>query len=352
MKASSFLILNIKAGEYFERFLIAAVATVLGVRFFLDISGYPKIGGGGLHIAHMLWGGLLMLVALLFLLNYLNKALFSLSAVLGGVGFGLFIDELGKFITNDNDYFFQPTFALIYIVFIIIFLVFRTLEKRHKFSEKDITANVFDLVRQLATEKYDPRLSSHALELLQSGKVYPMVTESLQNILNEINSTHEKEKLSQNNLLDKLTISYENLVRSKWVIRGILALFALLALYNLWKAIDVVSLYLRFQEFSLSFTEISKFVSSIISSFLVALGVIVIRFSSRKGYKVLQIGFLFSLFVTQFFDFYDNQLAAAGIFLVTIFCLFALHEINRLSQQEESVSGGNLDYVSIKAKGG
>jgi len=33
-----------------------------------------------------------------------------------------FIDELGKFITSDNNYFFQPTISLIYIVFIIIFL--------------------------------------------------------------------------------------------------------------------------------------------------------------------------------------------------------------------------------------
>ena len=45
----------------FELFLFAAVATVLLVRTFLAVSGYPQVGGGGLHIAHVLWGGLLML---------------------------------------------------------------------------------------------------------------------------------------------------------------------------------------------------------------------------------------------------------------------------------------------------
>src|SRR5438105_3470241 len=28
------------------------------------LSGYPQVGGHGLHIAHMLWGGLLMVLAI------------------------------------------------------------------------------------------------------------------------------------------------------------------------------------------------------------------------------------------------------------------------------------------------
>ncbi len=42
---------------------------------------------------------------------------------------------------------------------------------------------------------------------------------------------------------------------------------------------------------------------------------------------MFKLGVLFSLFVTQFFDFYDNQLAAASIFLLNILVLIVLNTI-------------------------
>ena len=46
------------------------------------------------------------MIALVINLGYINKSANYLVAVIGGLGFGAFIDELGKFITGDNDYFF------------------------------------------------------------------------------------------------------------------------------------------------------------------------------------------------------------------------------------------------------
>ena len=115
------LIRNSDAGELLELFLVAAVCAVLGIRAFLAAAGYPQIGGSGLHIAHMLWGGGFMMIALILLFSFLSRSLDRVAAVLGGVGFGAFIDELGKFITSDNNYFFAPTIGLIYVIFISIF---------------------------------------------------------------------------------------------------------------------------------------------------------------------------------------------------------------------------------------
>ena len=55
-------------------FLVSAVTAMLAIRLFLRLTGYPQLGGGPLHIAHMLWGGLLMLTAIVIMLSYLGEA--------------------------------------------------------------------------------------------------------------------------------------------------------------------------------------------------------------------------------------------------------------------------------------
>jgi hypothetical protein len=100
---------------------LALHASILVIRAFLASTCYPQLGGHGLHIAHMLWGGLLMLIALVLLLAFIGRYLQSSAALLGGIGFGTFIDELGKFISSNNNYFFHPAIPLIYIVFVLLF---------------------------------------------------------------------------------------------------------------------------------------------------------------------------------------------------------------------------------------
>src|SRR5919201_1741204 len=109
--------------DLLDTFLVSAVAAVIVIRIFLEATGYPQLGGGGLHIAHVLWGGLGMLVAIVLLLLFLTSTTRLVAALIGGAGFGAFVDELGKFVTSDNDYFFKPTPALLYVVFVVLVLV-------------------------------------------------------------------------------------------------------------------------------------------------------------------------------------------------------------------------------------
>src|SRR2546425_5953960 len=117
-----FFIRNLDAGKMLETFLVSAVAAFLGVRFFLGLTGYPRLGGGGLHIAHMLWGGTLIVAAVLPLLSYPGQRIRRAAAVVAGLGLGPFIRVLGKFLTSHNNYFFPPTLALVYLGFVLVFL--------------------------------------------------------------------------------------------------------------------------------------------------------------------------------------------------------------------------------------
>jgi len=133
-------------GDLLELLMVMSVVTILINRAFLAMTQYPQIAFGSMHISHMLWGGLLMLVALVMLFRYWNPSIRRLAAFISGVGFGLFIDELGKFITKDNDYFFQPTIALIYLIFIAMYLAFRGLLSRAPLSPDELEVN--DLIRR------------------------------------------------------------------------------------------------------------------------------------------------------------------------------------------------------------
>jgi len=112
------------AENYLLISLIAFASSVILTRLFLAITGYPQLGNGVLHIAHALWGGLLLMIAVLLPLILANRWALSLSALLSGLGVGLFVDEVGKFITQQNDYFYPPAAPLIYAFFLLIVLIY------------------------------------------------------------------------------------------------------------------------------------------------------------------------------------------------------------------------------------
>jgi hypothetical protein len=72
----------------------------------------------------VLWGGLLLFVGALLPLILANREVYALGGLLGGAGVGLFIDEVGKFITSRNDYFYPPAAPIIYAFFLLTVLVY------------------------------------------------------------------------------------------------------------------------------------------------------------------------------------------------------------------------------------
>ena len=116
--------------------LLSFAVSVTLTRLFLRLTGYPQLGGGTLHIAHVLWGGLLLFVAALLPLIFANRWIYRLTAILAGVGVGLFIDEVGKFITQTNDYFYKPAAPIIYAFFLLCVLIYLQVSRPHRRSPR------------------------------------------------------------------------------------------------------------------------------------------------------------------------------------------------------------------------
>lgn len=136
--------------------LIAFAGTIMLTRLFLELTGYPQLGGGDLHIAHVLWGGLALFIGALLPLIFANRWALFYSSILTGVGMGLFMDEVGKFITSTNDYFFPAAAAIVYIFFLITVLVYLRLRRPVSANPRQTLYRVFDDFSEVLDHDLDP----------------------------------------------------------------------------------------------------------------------------------------------------------------------------------------------------
>ena len=96
-----------------------------------------------------------MLASIIILLTFLSTASARLATILGGIGFGTFIDEVGKFVTSDHNYFFQPAVALIYVTFILIFLLVRAIHTKRNYSPQEFLVNALREMEEAALHDLD-----------------------------------------------------------------------------------------------------------------------------------------------------------------------------------------------------
>ncbi|UJP41759.1 hypothetical protein F1D97_11735 [Cellulomonas palmilytica] len=160
------------ASRHLTGFLVVTVLTVLVTRGALAATGFPQVGGEGLHISHVLWGGLLLALAVVLALSFLGPVVRPAVVLLAGVGFGLFIDEVGKFVTDDYDYFYGPTAMLVYVAVVVLALVGEAVTGGRHDPVEYLAAGVDQAVAGVAGG-FSPRVRSHASSLVERAEGVP-----------------------------------------------------------------------------------------------------------------------------------------------------------------------------------
>jgi hypothetical protein len=337
-------------GDLQEIFLVSAIGTILVIRTQLWATNYPQLGGSGLHIAHLLWGGVFMVLVIGALLTYLGRSMRQPAAIVGGVGFGFFIDELGKFITSDNNYFFEPTAALIYLIFIGLFLLSRWMQRRRGLTSREYVSNALDLVGEAARHDFDVREKRKALELLDRADQDDPMVPAVRDLIHRVDTIPAPEPSWLTRRARVVRDWYFRLVERprfrRWIglIFGVWALLSILAVLALVLSIGLDIEGAREGSASdevgdLSVMNVASLVSSFGAAVLVLIGLIRLRDDDRLGaYRMFDRALLVQIFVTDVFSFIESQFSAVFGVSVNILLLLTLrYMISRERQLQRAM---------------
>ena len=321
-----------------------------------------------------------MLVALFILLSTLNHAAEEMGAIAGGAGFGVFIDDLGKFITNDNDYFFQPTITLIYIVFVVLYMTIRLINRSRVLSPEEALVNAFEIAKQASLSNLDARDHYLILRLLDRADPDDPFTRNLKDMLPRISmvparNDHLVTRLKH--IFDKVYLKiadtwwFSNAVTGFFVLSSGITFYNIIALIDwswlllLWITAGIGVLILLFSQFknrstfleviasvgvlavavfiafivldnlkatTASAIDFARFFSSSISAVLVVLVILRIYRFRLGAYYMFRRATMVSILLTRVFSFYEVQFAALAGLAGDILILVALRYMIR---QEE-----------------
>ena len=338
--ARQILYRNARARDQLELFLVSAISSLLLLRFFLHISGYPQIASGGLHIAHMLWGGLLMLAGMVIGLTFLGARAQRLMALLGGVGFGIFIDELGKFITRDNNYFFHPTIGIIYALFVTLYLVFNFLSRSQHYTSREYQLNALSGLEEAIVHDMDPLEKARVARMLHRASQTSAYTIYLQELLEKVDTVPNDPPNRVQRFVHSIDKAYKrfwrqrssrNAVRVFFIIET--GLFVLAVVGSVYNNLDQVIDIFRGNENYHTQLLIGQLISSSIAASFAIVGVTMLPNSRADAFEQFRRATLVNLFLTEFFVFSRIQFGAMPGFLFNLVLLglinYALHQERR-----------------------
>jgi len=309
-----------------EVWLVSAVMTVLGIRLYLYLTGYPQVGGDTLHIAHMLWGGLGMVIAFGFLLLFAHPIWKPIAALVGGIGFGAFIDELGKFITKDNDYFYEPTIAIMYAVFIALYFAARYFDRKRVPTEADHLYFAAQGVAWQAIGKLDKQRQEDALANLEaSGNTSP-VAAHLRELLENAELVEDARRSAIMSARDKAAAFYWRIVKMRWLLPIVIGMFVIRALEIV--VVLVLGIFVTGEydvEDGISVSEVLSLIAGAATGFLAVFGlVMMIRRHRVRALQSFAASTAVALLFGQFFAFASEQFLAMVGLIVNLVILGVL----------------------------
>jgi len=338
------------AGQNFVILVISFAFSVLATRIYLDVANYPKLGVNGIHVAHLLWGGLLLLIGATVAIIYRGKLNLQVAAVLIGLGWGLFIDEIGKFVTANNDYFFRPAAPIIYLCFLLFCLIAVYFRRKRKPSVEERIFSVLEGMEEVVGSDLQEDEKEYMLGQLDTvihakhpaNQNYLELAKALRKIVKSSQVRAAKDSIIPKSVLriyQQIKYRFLALVESPaalvilgviTLVRAISAFFDALSWLNLILAqnsdLQLINTLQIFPDLN-SRTELILFLVNIVIKIcvgiIILLGLASLKLHRKLAVRSIVLGLILSVAFSDIFDFYFNQFVAAVSTCFDIALLYA-----------------------------
>jgi hypothetical protein len=273
------------------------------------------------------------------MLTFLGRPVRRVAAVVGGIGFGFFIDELGKFVTEDNNYFYRPAAAVIYLIFVGLFLLTFALQRRLRADPRDDLANAVDLLGEAARHDLDEEERAEALTLLRRADPDDPLVAPLRAVFAELSA--------------RPVAAPSRTARAVAALRGQARRFAewpgfptfVSTLFAVWASLSVMSVFALVLPLSvdvggayrgyasdrigdLEFANVASLASSLFSALLVGRAILDLHRGRRAdAYRNFERALLVAIFITRVLSFFESQFGAVFGLAVDLVLLLALRSL-------------------------
>lgn len=329
--------------------MVSSLLTLLITRYFLQLFGWPTISFGVWHIAHANWGGLLMVMGIILVLVFHGEKIRKIAAVVSGMGWGLFIDEVGKYITKNNNYWFQPAIIIIYISFIGLYLIYRHLENNQPKDSKTLLYAAIEKMEKAMDKELSEDEKKETINDLKE-----VITKendvNIKNLAKDLKIFFEKQetkKINKNSwwrgLIAKTGYySYNKIFKTKVVMYGLSIFTGFWAINRIQEIITILinpQKMQMIQKFSGEYDLISKsdfymmagkIIFDSVAAIFFVMGIFFIATKRKiKGLRFFQMGLIVSIFLSSVFKLYFDQFSEIWVLAVTIILLFNISKMKR-----------------------
>jgi hypothetical protein len=275
---------------------------------------------------------LLMVAALIVLLSFLGRAPHRIAVIVGGIGFGLFLDEVGKFVTKTNDYFYRPAVAIMYVIVVLLLVANRAVHAARRPSPDEEIANVAatavdGLFRGLTPTSRDQALAQ--LEAARAGEIDPAVVDRIEALVTECRVVVPPSKMLTDRIALGLPERFRG-VRGAWVAAVLLTVFSTSMFVHAASTLNDDLAGDRGDT-----TTILQFVTSAVTTLLCVAGTAGLRHGRRWALRLLHSAALITVFFVDVIDFAVQEFGAllnvaVGVAALSVFS----HRLRQVARRE------------------